>query len=116
MLQIHVQLTDQFTTYIVQQGIPAGQHRSYLKWMRYYLYFCHTYHIKQGTDMILSVFLKKINKKKQPAQLQNQEKQFVQLFFCMYSILEKNRGGDWTRVFTELTNAIRVRHYIRDST
>jgi hypothetical protein len=31
MLQIPAQPTDQFTTYIGQQGIPAGQHRYYLK-------------------------------------------------------------------------------------
>lgn len=162
MLQIPAQLTDQFTTYIGQQGIPAGQHRYYLKWMRYYLDFCHKYHIEQGTDMSLSAFLKKLNEKKQPAQLQNQATQSVQLFFACTQSSKKQRdvknkdntprstiispttyidnrqeykslevdsgqseypaakrktrikgGADWTGVFTELTNAIRVRHYSR---
>jgi len=67
MLQIPAQLTNQFKTYIGQQGIPAAQHRHYLKWMRYYLDFCHKYHFKQETDMSLSAFLKKLNEKKQPA-------------------------------------------------
>ena len=59
MLQIPAQLTHQFTTYIGQQGIPAGQHRYYLKWMRYYLDFCHKYHIEQGTDMSLTAMYRK---------------------------------------------------------
>ncbi len=82
MLQIPAQLTNQFTTYIGQQGIPAGQHRYYLKWMRYYLDFCHKYHFEQGTDLSLSAFLKKLKEKKQPAQLQKQAKQSAQLFFA----------------------------------
>ncbi len=67
MLQIPAQLANQFKTYIGQQGIPAEQHRYYLKWMRYFLDFCHKYHFKQGTDMSLSAFLKKLNEKNQPA-------------------------------------------------
>ena len=78
MLQIPAQLTNQFTTYIGQQGIPSGQHRYYLKWMRYYLDFCYKYQFDRGTDMSLSAFLKKLNEKKQPAQL---PKQAVRLYF-----------------------------------
>jgi integron integrase len=160
MLQIPAQLTNQFTTYIDQQGIPSGQHRYYLKWMRYYLDFCHKYQFDRGTDMSLSAFLKKLDQKKQPLQLQKQAEQAVRLYFTFaqapkkqqdlrnkdrtphspkispntysdnrqeYKSLEfvsrqpadpkgrekipQKRGADWTEVFTELKNGIRVRHY-----
>ena len=39
MLQIPAQLANQFMTHIGQHGILTGQHRYYLKWMRYYLDF-----------------------------------------------------------------------------
>lgn len=81
MLQIPAQLTSQFTTYIGQQGVPSGQHRYYLKWMRYYLDFCHKYQFDRGTGTSLSAFLKKLDQKKQPVQLQKQAEQAVGLYF-----------------------------------
>ena len=162
MLQIPAQIASQFGTYIGQQGIPAGQHRYYLKWMRYYLDFCHKYQFEQGTGSSLSAFLKKLDQKKQSVQLQKQAEQAVRLYFAwgqstkkqqnfrnkdktprstttppnIYSdnrqefrslemesfqpegFITKNktarlRGADWTGVFVELNNTIRVRHYSR---
>lgn len=162
MLQIPAQIASQFRTYIGQQGIPAGQHRYYLKWMRYYLDFCHKYHFEQGTDTSLSAFLKKLDEKKQSVQLQKQAEQAVRLYFAWvqsskkqldfrnkdntprsttispntysdnrqeYKSLEiesqqpegsatkiitaRQRGADWTGVFADLKNTIRVRHYSR---
>jgi len=82
MLQIPAQIASQFRTYIGQQGIPASQHGYYLKWMRYYLDFCHKYHFEQGTDTSLSAFLKKLGEKKQSVQLQKQAEQAVRLYFA----------------------------------
>ncbi len=162
MLQLPAQLANQFVTYIGQQSIPSGQHRYYLKWMRYYLDFCHKYHFKQRTDASLAGFLKKLGEKNQPVQLQKQAEQAVRLYFafvqslnkqqdikntditahfttvlpntCSENIQENNslepisrqsedsvgkkkilkkKGADWTGVFTELSNIIRVRHYSR---
>jgi len=162
MLQIPAQLANQFVAYIGQQGIPAGQHRYYLKWMRYYLDFCHKYHFKQGTNTSLSAFLKKLGEKNQPVQLQKQAEQAVRLYFAFAQALKKQqdfkntdnvahstkispntyseniqeykslepvsrqsensagkiktlrkKGADWTGVFVELNNSIRVRHYSR---
>ena len=91
MLQIPAQLANQFVVYIGQQGIPAGQHRYHLKWMRYYLDFCHKYHFKQGTDASLSAFLKKLGEKNQPVQLQKQAEQAVGLYFALGQTLKKQQ-------------------------
>lgn len=82
MLQIPAQLTNHFTTYIGQKGIPSDQHRYYLKWLRYYLDFCHKYEFRQGTVNSLSAFLKKLDDKRQPAQLQNQAEKAVRFYFA----------------------------------
>lgn len=82
MLQISAGLANRFINYIGQQGIPTGQHRYYLKWLRYYLDFCHKYHFTQGTDMSLSGFLEKLEQKRQPEQLQKQAEAAVRLYFA----------------------------------
>ena len=159
MLQIPAQIISQFTAFIDRQGC-AGQHKYSLKWLRYYLDFCHKYHFEQGTDTSLSAFLKKLDDKNQPMQLQKQAEQTVQLYFSFAKSSKKQRefkekdntspstkispnicsenhqeyksvvpvsrqsgdspgkkktakkkGADWTGVFAELTNSIRVRHY-----
>ncbi|MCB2182359.1 MAG: hypothetical protein KQH63_10065 [Desulfobulbaceae bacterium] len=81
MLQIPAQITTQLKTHITGQGIPADQQRYYVKWVRYYLDFCHKYHFKQGTDVSLSAFLNTLDQKKQPLHLQKLAEQAVQLLF-----------------------------------
>lgn len=81
MLQIPAQIITKFTTYITGQGIPIEKKGYYVKWVRYYLDFCHKYQFKQGTDVSLSAFLKKLGQKRQPPYLQKQAEQAVQLLF-----------------------------------
>ena len=160
MLQIPAQTITKFTTYITGQGIPTEKKGYYVKWVKYYLDFCHKYQFKQGTDVSLSAFLKKLGQKRQPSYLQEQAEHAVQLLFsCTHpselqpdfiskdkklqvneilpntnsnnrqenKVLEnpprqtearaagektsKITGTDWTNIFTELKNTIRVRHY-----
>jgi hypothetical protein len=82
MLQIPAQLANQFATYINQQGVPSRQHRYYVKWMRYYLDFCHKYQLDQGVGASLPAFLKKLEQKKQTIQLQKQAEHAVRLYFA----------------------------------
>ncbi len=91
MLQIPDQLATKFTIHVSQQGIPPEQHRYYLKWLRYYLDFCHKYHFKEGTDGSLSAFLEKLDQKKQSLQLQQQAKQAVQFYFSCADFSQQQR-------------------------
>ncbi|MFV0439557.1 MAG: integron integrase [Desulfopila sp.] len=81
MLQIPGRLVNQFTVYLGQKGLPSEQHGHYLKWMRYYLDFCHKYQFNQGTSVSLSAFLKKLNQKNQPERLQKQAEHAIRLYF-----------------------------------
>ncbi len=80
MLQVPTQLTGQFGNYIGKQGVPFEQHKYYLKWLRYYLDFCHKYHFKCGSDASLTAFLDKLMQKNQPAPLQRQARKAVHLY------------------------------------
>ena len=43
MIQIPADIHSAYTSFIEQRGVKAGQHRYYVKWLRYYLDFCHKY-------------------------------------------------------------------------
>jgi hypothetical protein len=82
MLQISAQLSTQLPTYISHQGVPVEQHRYYLKWLRYFLDFCHKYQFKQETNESLSAFLKRLDQKRQSLQQQKQANQAIQYYFA----------------------------------
>lgn len=44
MLNIPTSLREQFQACLQQHGIPLHAQTAYLKWLRYYLDFCHKYH------------------------------------------------------------------------
>jgi len=43
MIKISQELKVQFEALLAQEEIPKGLHSEYLKWLRYYLDFCHKY-------------------------------------------------------------------------
>ncbi len=101
MLQIPDQLVSHFTSYIDQKSTPSKQHSSYLKWVQHYLDFCHKYQFKQGTDNSLSAFLKKLDDKKQPTQLQKQAEKAVRLYFAYVRLSQKQQ------IFNKKGNTLR---------
>ena len=168
MIQIPSNLTDQFTAFIGQRGVPHGHHRYYVKWLRYYLDFCHRYGFNQQESNSIPAFIEKLKEKRQAEYLQKQAHHAVTLFLAMQPgskdvFAEKNNsadsatskdrepasttigskkpisnqgvltsantqppadtkkplrtkgyqqtGFDWTGIFTELKNTIKIRHY-----
>jgi hypothetical protein len=69
MIQMPRILLNQFTAFIVQRGVQQGNHPYYVKWLRYYLDFCHRYGFNQHEKSSLSSFLKKLQEKKQAEHL-----------------------------------------------
>ena len=151
-----------------QKGLETDQHRYYIKWLRYYLDFCHKYKFKRQNKESLSAFLEKLKEKKQAESLRKQAHYAVSLFYEMghlsgrktrngtsygksaaYECTEpdissshtkkvafnqavfsnrktipqtskpgsdtnlapRQSGADWTEVFNELKNAVKMRHY-----
>jgi hypothetical protein len=65
MLQIPAQLLRQYTTFIVDKGVPSREQQYYVKWLRFFIDFCHKYNFRQDADASLSAFQEKFRDKKQ---------------------------------------------------
>ncbi len=63
MIQIPADIHSAYTSFIEQRGVKAGQHRYYIKWLRYYLDFCPKYKFKRQNKESLFAFLEKLKKK-----------------------------------------------------
>ena len=63
MIQIPADIHSEYTSFIEQRGVKVGQHRYYVKWLRYYLYFCHKYSVKQTEQESLAAFSGKLKEK-----------------------------------------------------
>jgi len=153
--------------FIGQRGVPHEHHRYYVKWLRYYLDFCHRYGFSQHESNSIPVFIEKLKEKRQTVYLQKQAHHAVTFFLAMQpgsetvfagknnsadSFADKYKpapttfdskktiskqgvlvsantqppvatkkslstmgyqqsGSDWTGIFTELKNTIKIRHY-----
>ncbi|MBC2694386.1 MAG: tyrosine-type recombinase/integrase [Desulfobacteraceae bacterium] len=168
MIQIPADIHSAYTSFIEQRGVKAGQHRYYVKWLCYYLDFCHKYNIKQTAQVSLAAFTGKLKEKKQAENLRKQAHHAISLFYEMghlsgrktkndtsydksaaygrtepdisfshtkkvsfnqavfsrpklipqtskpasgTNMAPRQSGADWTEVFNELKNAIKMRHY-----
>ena len=65
MLALTSDLTQKFQTLLAQAGIPINQRPYYHKWLRYYLYFCHKYHLEPSEKRHLQTFDEKLRSKNQ---------------------------------------------------
>ncbi|MBW2569346.1 MAG: hypothetical protein JRD93_06455 [Deltaproteobacteria bacterium] len=65
MIQIPADIHSAYASFIKQRGVETDQHRYYIKWLRYYLDFCHKYKFKRQNKERLSAFLEKLKEKKQ---------------------------------------------------
>ena len=79
MLKIQHNLVNKYNAFIEQRGVETGHHRHYVKWLRYYLDFCHKYSFNQIEKESLSAFLKKLEEKKQAENLRKQAHHAISL-------------------------------------
>jgi hypothetical protein len=63
MIQIAADLAKLYTSFMEQKGVETDQHRYYIKWLRYYLDFCHKYKFKRQNKETLSAFLESFVKR-----------------------------------------------------
>ncbi len=65
----------------VGQVVPGNLKRAYLKWLRYYWDFCHTYHFPHEHRESLPHFLKKLQEKRQTQAQQEQAAHAIGLYY-----------------------------------
>ena len=169
MIPISAPLVSQYTTFIGHSGVPPSTHHYYVKWLRYYLDFCHKYDLQHSEKQSLADFVKKLKEKKQTEKQRKQARHAISFYYemalpvkrkapnslsqgngtvvsqssckapssphtkqrsfyqanqpdvaivfqagepapCTEEVF-KQSGADWTGVFNDLKNAIKIRHY-----
>ncbi|HID96852.1 MAG TPA: integron integrase [Thermodesulfobacteriaceae bacterium] len=106
MLKIPLKTVKQFSCFIVEKGVPANQTGYYLKWLKYYLDFCHKYGFKALDMENRTRFLEKLRAKKQGESLRKQAHHAVSLFYEMTSPCLENSAGIKNRKVTDTGNNV----------
>ena len=74
-------LLSPFKVLLASKNIPEGYHANYLKWLRYYLDFCHKYGFNESNPQSLPDFIVKLNDKKQTAAQQKQADSAIRFYY-----------------------------------
>jgi hypothetical protein len=81
MEKIPTALLPSFKSLLVSKNIPEGYHAYYLKWLRYYLDFCHKYGFNESNPQSLPDFIGKLKEKKQTAAQQKQADSAIRIYY-----------------------------------
>ena len=88
MKKIPAALIPRFKALLVSNRIPGRYHAYYLKWLRYYLDFCHKYGFDESDQQSLPAFIRKLEKRQAAA---SQEQAFAAIRMY-YGLIES--GAD----------------------
>ena len=128
MLNVPPELRNNYMRLLAQRNVPSHSHNHYLKWLRFYLDFCHKYHHVSTHQGSLTHFIKKLQEKNQTPRQQSQASHAIRLYYKLNNIDNKtanqhNKAGEkaavalpkqqtpWAKIYTDLDTAIKVRHY-----
>ena len=81
MRQIPDPIISEFKNSLIKNEIPQKNQGFYLKWLRYYLDFCHKYGRKEYDRQSLPDFINKLNEKKQTAAQQQQAARAINIYY-----------------------------------
>jgi len=90
MLPLPQALKQQFKALLKTKGVSQEKYYSYLKWLRYYLDFCHKYGFSRSSREALPHFLGKLEQKRQGKWQQQQASEAVFRFFELLESVQNN--------------------------
>ena len=93
MIKTPPQLLRRYTSFIAQKRVPPQKQQYYVKWIRFYLDFCHKYTFQQGTHTSLSAFMDKLREKRRSEKQRKQAHHAVTLYFELVFHSAKNSGN-----------------------
>ncbi len=80
MLQIDTDLLGRYKIILSKNRIPSGEQAYYVKWLRYYLDFCHKYGFEKDDAKSLKPFVEKLKSKKQNSKQRQRASDAVHIF------------------------------------
>jgi hypothetical protein len=81
MKKLPVALIEQFKELLVKSKIDQRYRNHYIKWLRYYLDFCHKYEFNRYTHESFPFFLAKLKEKKQTVAQQQQAHKAISIYY-----------------------------------
>lgn len=113
IIQLPSKLSDRYTTFLKYKGVPTAQHRYYIKWLRYYLDFCHKYHFDKGSTESMPAFLGKLKEKNQAEKLRKEAHQAISIYKKMVlSSDKKNQRDLFQKKTSSKPNPSKTTHFI----
>jgi len=97
MIQIEQGLKSKYALILNKNGILEKEHGYNLKWLRYYLDFCHKYNFNRDDSKSLPRFIEKLDSKKQNKNQQQQATNAVRFFYSLLNFddfSKKNNMGE----------------------
>jgi site-specific recombinase XerD len=130
MLKLSDALLEKYRMLLDKQGIAPRDHENYKKWLRYYLDFCKKYQHPYIDPASLSLFIDKLEEKKQTDMVRCQAEEAVKLYYSgiepvapaaaskadavkeeMHPYIASGEALPWNGVMRPLENEIKLRHY-----
>jgi len=93
MRRIPASLNAQFNTLLVKNKIPQKYQIHYLKWLRYYLDFCHKYGLSESSPQSLPNFIRKLKEKRQTDAQQKQANKAIHIYYELIRSESSNKKG-----------------------
>jgi integron integrase len=97
MRRIPASLNAQFNTLLVKNKIPQKYQIHYLKWLRYYLDFCHKYGLSESSPQSLPNFIRKLKEKRQTDAQQKQANKAIHIYYELIRSESSNKKGGLTK-------------------
>ena len=83
MIQIEQPLKNNYIALLRKNGLPEKEHSYHLKWLRYYLDFCHKYDFDSSDSNSLPPFIEKLSSRQQNENQQQQATNAVRFFYSL---------------------------------
>lgn len=106
MIQIEPILLEDYRTALNKNRVLEKDQYYFIKWLRYYLDFCHKYGFEKMNHKSLPRFIEKLQSKKQNSSQQKQALNAVELF---YSILRPQTLPELVNRYPEVNNSETIR-------
>ncbi len=83
MIKIEPILLENYNFVLQANNVPLNNHGYYIKWLRFYLDFCHKYGFREAEPGSLPPFIEKLRSKKQNVNFLQQASHAVHLFYSL---------------------------------
>ena len=110
MKPIPADLIEKYITLLKENTIPEKYHHYYLKWLRFYLDFCHKYKFDESSSQSIPAFIKKLEEKKQTELSKKQAHKAIRIYYESFQTYHQVGENDLPETQVNQTTAKEPQH------